>query len=98
MPAKAGIQGNRQDLRPWIPAFAGMTTKKIEGPERARSLKHRLQDAVRGLVAVDEGLDVDDDLLAHVEPAFQGGRAHMRQQHHIAELEQLRVYRGLMLE
>jgi hypothetical protein len=25
MPAKAGIQGKRRGLRPWIPAFAGMT-------------------------------------------------------------------------
>ena len=25
MPAQAGIQGKRQNLRPWIPAFAGMT-------------------------------------------------------------------------
>jgi hypothetical protein len=25
IPAKAGIQGNPRGLRPWIPAFAGMT-------------------------------------------------------------------------
>jgi len=25
IPAKAGIQGERRGLRPWIPAFAGMT-------------------------------------------------------------------------
>jgi hypothetical protein len=25
MPAKAGIQGKRRDLGPWIPASAGMT-------------------------------------------------------------------------
>jgi hypothetical protein len=28
IPAKAGIQGNQRDLRPWIPAFAGMTDER----------------------------------------------------------------------
>ena len=28
IPAKAGIQGERRSLGPWIPAFAGMTNKK----------------------------------------------------------------------
>src|SRR4029077_11725266 len=27
IPAKAGIQGNRRILQPWIPAFAGMTVE-----------------------------------------------------------------------
>jgi membrane protein len=40
--------------------------------------------AIRRLVAVGEGLDVDDDLLAHVDAALERGRAHVRQQHHIA--------------
>jgi len=29
IPAKAGIQGRRSRLLPWIPAFAGMTEEKI---------------------------------------------------------------------
>ena len=48
-----------------------------------RCSEHRGNDAIRRLVAVGEGLDVDDHLLAHVDAAFDGGRAHMRQQHHI---------------
>src|SRR5689334_21377204 len=64
---------------------------------RAR-LKHRFQDAVGRLVAVGEGLDVDDDLLAHIDAAFDGGRAHMREQHDVVELQQLRIDRGLVLE
>jgi hypothetical protein len=28
MPAKAGIQGKRRGLQPWIPAFAGMTNER----------------------------------------------------------------------
>ena len=49
-------------------------------------------------MAVDEGLDVDDDLLAHVDAAFDRRRAHVRQQHDIVELEQLGVDRRLVLE
>ena len=52
-------------------------------------------------VAVHEGLDVDDDLLAHVDAAFERRRAHVRQQHDLAvarELDQLRVDRRLVLE
>jgi hypothetical protein len=29
MPAKAGIQTRRRVLRPWIPAFAGMTVEDL---------------------------------------------------------------------
>jgi hypothetical protein len=28
IPAKAGIQGDKRDDWPWIPAFAGMTKEK----------------------------------------------------------------------
>jgi hypothetical protein len=35
MPAKAGIQGKRRSLRPWIPAFAGMTELKRDRPAQA---------------------------------------------------------------
>src|SRR5215475_12504610 len=31
MPAKAGIQGKRRSLTPWIPAFAGMTIEESYG-------------------------------------------------------------------
>ena len=46
--------------------------------------QHRRQHAVGRAVAVHEGLDVDDDLLAHVDAAFDGGRTEMRQQHDLA--------------
>ena len=36
------------------------------------SLKHGGVDAVGGGVAVEEGFDVDDDLFAHVDAAFDG--------------------------
>ena len=64
-------------------------------------LQHRRQHAVRRAVAVQEGLDVDDDLFAHVDAAFDRGRAEMRQQHDLAgarELDELRADRGLVLE
>jgi hypothetical protein len=32
-PAKAGVQGSRRTLRPWVPAFAGMTEKGLEDPD-----------------------------------------------------------------
>ena len=50
---------------------------------------------------VQEGLDVDDDLLAHVDAALERGRAHMRQQYHLTragELDQLGVDGRLVLE
>jgi hypothetical protein len=53
---------------------------------------------LRRLVAVGEGLDVDDDLLAHLDAALDRGRAHVRQQHHVVQLEQLRIDRRLVLE
>src|SRR5437763_1117179 len=52
-------------------------------------------------MAVEEGLDVDDDLLAHIDPAFERGRSEMRQQHDLAgprELDQFRIDGGLVLE
>jgi hypothetical protein len=52
-------------------------------------------------MAVHEGLDVDDDLLAHIDAALVGRRAHMRQEHHLAlagELDEPRADRGLLLE
>ena len=57
--------------------------------------------AVRRQVAIEKGLDVDDHLLAHVDAAFDRGRAHVRQQHDLAlarEPRELGVDRGLVLE
>ena len=42
-------------------------------------LQHRGQQPVGRMVAVHEGLDVDDDLLAHVDAALDRRRSHMRQ-------------------
>src|SRR5579872_578860 len=75
-----------------VPARAGTTA--------LARLEHAGQHAIRWLVIVEEGADVDDHLLAHLDAAFDGGRAHMRQQRHLAgpgEPHQLRVHRGLML-
>src|SRR5260221_9476837 len=41
--------------------------------------QHAWQHAVRRLVIVQKSSDVDDHLLAHLDTAFDGGRAHMRQ-------------------
>ena len=47
---------------------------------------------------VDEGLDVDDDLLAHVDPTLDGCRPHMGQQDRIVQFDQLGIDRRLVLE
>ena len=47
---------------------------------------------------VGEALDIDDHLVAHVDPGLDGGRAHVRQQDDIVELHQLRIDRRLVLE
>ncbi len=68
---------------------------------KALRSKHRGQHAIGRAMPVHEGSDVDDDLLAHVDAAFQGGRAHVGQQHdlsHARELHELRIDCGLMLE
>ena len=56
--------------------------------------QHRGHDQVRRSVPVGEGLDVDDDLFAHLVAALDRGRAHVRQQHDLAfggQLHQLWV-------
>src|SRR5215469_13509613 len=71
----------------------------VETPDLA--LQHRRQDAIRRPMAVEEGLDVDDDLLAHVDTALKRGRGQMRQQHDLAgacELDQLWIDGRLMFE
>ena len=50
---------------------------------------------------IEKGLDVHNDLLAHVDAAFHSGRAHVRQQHDLArarQFDELGVDGGLMLE
>ena len=37
-------------------------------------------------MGVEEGANVDDDLLAHLDAALDGGGPHMRQQHDLAGL------------
>src|SRR5436190_8440147 len=62
--------------------------------------QHARQHAIWRLMVVEEGSDVDDHLLAHVDAAFDGGRAHMRQQRHLAGLaepHQLWIDRRLVL-
>ncbi|ENN84449.1 hypothetical protein RHSP_22289 [Rhizobium freirei PRF 81] len=59
------------------------------------------QHAIGRAMTVDEGADVDDDLVAHVDAALEGRRAHMRQKYHLAligELHQLRIDGGFVLE
>src|SRR5262249_60685981 len=64
--------------------------------EPQQRLQHRREDAVGRPVPVQESLDVDHHLLAHVDAAFERGRAHMRQQPPLAqasELDELRTDR-----
>src|SRR5437868_14404300 len=68
------------------------------GPASIPALQDRAEDAVGRTVTVGEGLDVDDDLLAHREPPFDRRRAHMWQQDDIIEGAQPRVDRRLVLE
>jgi hypothetical protein len=62
----------------------------IANPTSA-SKEHARHHLVGRAVAVGEGLDVDDHLLAHLDPPLQRGRAHVRQQHHVRQLAQARV-------
>src|SRR5665213_4344163 len=55
--------------------------------------QHARQYAVRRLVVVEEGADVDDHLFAHLDAALDGGRAHMRQQRHLAGLAETNEFR-----
>src|SRR6478735_291189 len=88
---------NRGEPQPGTRARAGPRGR----PKREEALEHRGQDSIRGPVPVEEGLDIDDDLLAHVDAALERGRTHMGEQHHLAgagELDQLRVHRRLVFE
>ena len=68
---------------------------------RTRRLQHRRQDPVGRSVAVHEGLDIDNDLVAHVDAPFDRGRSEMRQQNDFArarELDELGTDGGLVFE
>src|SRR6185437_6662838 len=52
---------------------AEMEPKCNHGAAKLLILQHRRDDAVGRFVAVGEGFDVDDDLLAHVHAAFDRG-------------------------
>src|SRR5262252_4430152 len=54
--------------------------------------------AVGRVVTVEERLDVDDDLFAHVDAALDRRRAHVGQRHHALARQQFRVDGGLVLE
>ena len=45
---------------------------------------------------VHKGLDIDNDLFAHIDTALDRGRAHMRQEHDIGQLEQLGINGGFV--
>src|SRR6266480_3434449 len=52
----------------------GTANRGVAQQGSARSLsQHRWQHAVGGAVSIQEGLDVDDYLLAHVDSAFECG-------------------------
>lgn len=49
-------------------------------------------------MAIDKCLDVDDDLLAHVDATLDGGRAHVGQQDHMGQRQQFGIDRRFVLE
>src|SRR5690348_9703798 len=63
--------------------------------------EHRGQYAIRRAVAVHEGADIDDHLLAHVDAPFDRRRSHVRQEHDLSgarEAHELGLDRRLVLE
>src|SRR6266508_1774441 len=105
--AKAGVALATKSIAAAVPytwarmACSGLSRGLYCNDEINASSKHRGQDTVRRPVAIHEGLDVDDDLFAHVDAAFQRGRAHMRQQDNLAlarQPQQPRIDRWLVIE
>src|SRR3546814_798287 len=88
----------RPPRTPSSAAKSPFTMPRPRGLARCSDLEPCLQDAVGRRVAVDEGFDRDDDLLAHGDAALDGGRAHVRQQHHVVEAQKLGIDRRLLLE
>lgn len=62
-----------------VNVYAPGTDRQANPRPPARSLEHRRMDTIRRRMPVGKGLDIDDDLFAHVDPPFEGGRAHVRQ-------------------
>ena len=93
-------RGNRRSCPPPRAAWRrrGMAKARVKARARARDSQHRRDDAVGRLVAVGEGLDVDNHLLAHVHAAFERGGAHVGQEHHVLLLEKPRIDGGLAFE
>src|SRR5215216_740251 len=82
--AKPAIEMRIEVLRLLLPRNLVPTIAAFGYTRDERISQHRGQHAVRRLVAIKKCPDVDDYLLAHVDAAFQRGRAHVRQQHHLA--------------
>src|SRR6056297_3589100 len=59
--------------------------------------QHRRHDLIGRAVAVVKGLDIDDHLLAHLDPSLDRRRSHMRQEHHVLQFTQARVDLGPVL-
>jgi hypothetical protein len=72
--------------------------RETKKSSRLVSSQHGRHNPVWRLVPVAEGLDVDDNLLAHVHPALDGGRPHVRHQHGLRVLEQARVDRRFVFK
>ena len=73
------VQGIPQRGRPASTRLSGRSDARTV--DAVSTSEHRRVHAVGRIVAVEEGLDVDDHLLAHVDAAFDRGRAHVRQRH-----------------
>src|ERR1700682_2283314 len=61
----------------WLPALRSSVNNAAPRPGHVNSRygsQHAWQHAIRWLVVVKEGSDVDDHLLAHLDTAFDGGR------------------------
>ncbi len=73
-------RGERAELRRRRRGFHG----RLSASRRDARSEHSRQHAVGRPVAVHEGLDIDDHLLAHLVATLVGRRAHVRQQRHLA--------------
>ena len=76
---------------------AGFMEISTRGVPAARpvGLEHRLDTRPR-CVTVPERLDIDDDLVAHFEPALDGRGADARKQHHVRKPHERRRDVGLV--
>ena len=96
------LAGEDHYLDPGHPRPDAHRGHRLRGEEQSGELarppsQHRGDDPVRRLVAVHPGADVDDHLFAHVDAALDGGRAHVRQEDDVGQLQELGVDRRLVL-